>query len=126
MMATFERMHEFGMLLALGSRPQRLVRMIVIEAVLTGILGVIIGTGLGYLFVFATADSGIDMASWGGSGEVKDMAYKGLNLPLHVYPRVAPFDTVLGLIAVLFTSLVASLWPAWTAARLEPMEAMRA
>jgi len=126
MMATFERMHEFGMLLALGSRPQRLVRMIVIEAVLTGILGVIIGTGLGYLFVFATADCGIDMASWGGSGEVKDMAYKGLNLPLHVYPRLAPFDTVLGLIAVLFTSLVASLWPAWTAARLEPMEAMRA
>lgn len=126
MMATFERMHEFGMLLALGSRPRRLMRMIVIEAVLTGILGVIIGTALGYLFVFATADSGIDMASWGGSGEVKDMAYKGLNLPLHVFPRLAVSDTVLGLIAVLFTSLVASIWPAWTAARLEPMEAMRA
>jgi len=126
MMATFERMHEFGMLLALGSRPRRLIRMIVIEAVLTGILGVIIGTALGYLFVFATADSGIDMASWGGSGEVKDMAYKGLNLPLHVFPRLEAFDTMLGLIAVLFTSLVASIWPAWIAARLEPMEAMRA
>ena len=126
MMATFERMHEFGMLLALGSRPRRLVHMIVVEAVLTGLLGIIIGTVLGYLFVFVTADSGIDMASWGGSGEVKDMAYKGLNLPLHVFPRLAPSDTLLGLIAVLFTSLVASLWPAWTAARLEPMEAMRA
>ena len=127
MMATFERMHEFGMLLALGSRPQRLVRMIVIEAILTGILGVIIGTALGYLFVVATADSGIDMASWGGSGgEVKDMAYKGLNLPLVVRPRLELSDTMLGLIAVMFTSLVASVWPAWTAARLEPMEAMRA
>jgi ABC-type lipoprotein release transport system permease subunit len=126
MMATFERMHEFGMLLALGSRPRRLINMIVIEAVLTGILGVLIGTALGYLFVFATADSGIDMASWGGSGEVKDMAYKGLNLPLHVFPRLEFSDTLLGLIAVLFTSLVASIWPAWTAARLEPMEAMRA
>lgn len=126
MMATFERMHEFGMLLALGSRPRRLIRMIVIEAILTGILGVIIGTALGYLFVVATADSGIDMASWGGSGEVKDMAYKGLNLPLHVYPRLEYSDTLMGLIAVMFTSLVASLWPAWIAARLEPMEAMRA
>jgi ABC-type lipoprotein release transport system permease subunit len=66
------------------------------------------------------------MASWGGSGEVKDMAYKGLNLPLHVYPRLELSDTMLGLVAVLFTSLVASLWPAWIAARLEPMEAMRA
>lgn len=126
MMATFERMHEFGMLLALGSRPRRLIRMIVIEAILTGLLGVLLGTLLGYLFVVGTADSGIDMASWGGSGEVKDMAYKGLNLPLHVFPRLEPSDTFLGLVAVMFTSLVASIWPAWIAARLEPMEAMRA
>jgi len=126
MMATFERMHEFGMLLALGSRPRRLVRLIVIEAILTGLLGVIIGTVLGYLFVIGTADSGIDMASWGGSGEVKDMAYKGLNLPLHVYPRLELSDMLLGLVAVMFTSLVASVWPAWIAARLEPVEAMRA
>jgi len=126
MMATFERMHEFGMLLALGSRPRRLIRMIVIEAVLTGLLGVMIGTVLGYLFVVGTAGSGIDMASWGGSGEVRDMAYKGLNLPLHVYPRLEPSDTLFGLVAVMFTSLVASIWPAWIAARLEPMEAMRA
>ena len=126
MMATFERMHEFGMLLALGGRPGRLVRMIVIEAVLTGIVGVVIGTVLGYLFVAATADSGIDMASWGGSGEVEDMAYKGLNLPLHIYPRLEPFDTFLGLAAVVCTSLVASVWPAVFAARLEPVEAMRA
>ncbi len=125
MMATFERMHEFGMLLALGSRPRRLIRMIVIEAILTGLIGVVIGTALGYFFVVAAADSGIDMASWGGSGEVKDMAYKGLNLPLHVYPRLEPSDTLLGLVAVMFTSLVASIWPAWIAARLEPMEAMR-
>jgi len=125
MMATFERMREFGMLLALGSRPRRLIRMIVIEAILTGLIGVIVGTVLGYLFVVATAGSGIDMASWGGSGEVKDMAYKGLNLPLHVFPRLELSDTLLGFIAVMFTSLVASIWPAWIAARLEPMEAIR-
>ncbi len=51
---------------------------------------------------------------------------KGLNLPLHIYPRLEPSDTLLGLVAVMFTSLVASIWPAWIAARLEPMEAMRA
>jgi len=126
MMATFERMHEFGMLLALGSRPRRLIGMIIIEAILTGLIGVIIGTFLGYLFVVATAGSGIDMASWGGSGEVKDMAYKGLNLPLHIFPRLELSDTLLGFVAVMFTSLVASIWPAWIAARLEPMEAIRA
>ncbi|MHC4558696.1 MAG: ABC transporter permease [Planctomycetota bacterium] len=126
-MSTFERMHEFGMLLALGSRPRRIVRMIMYEAILTGLLGVAAGTLLGYLFVWMTSSTGIDMASWGGSGgEVADMAYKGLNLPLHIYPRLEIFDALLGLVAILATSLVGSIWPAWIAGRLEPMEAMRA
>ena len=91
-----------------------------------GILGVIIGTILGFAFIIGTADSGIDMASWGGDGQVEDMGYMGLNLPLHVYPRFESFDVFLGFAAVIFTSLVACIWPAWIAGRLEPMEAMRA
>jgi ABC-type lipoprotein release transport system permease subunit len=125
MMSTFERFHEFGMLLALGSRPYRIIKMIIFEAALIGLLGVLIGSFLGYAFMVVTSDSGIDMASWGGDGQVEDMAYMGLNLPLHVYPRLERSDFVLGLIAVMFTSLVASIWPAWIAGRLEPMEAMR-
>jgi putative ABC transport system permease protein len=125
-MSTFERFHEFGMLLALGSRPFRLVRMIVFEAVLMGLLGVAIGTLLGYSFVAVASDTGIDMASWGGKGQVEDMAYKGLNLPLFIYPRLEPSDIFIGLAGIMFTSLAASIWPSWIAGRLEPMEAMRA
>ncbi|MBN2309417.1 MAG: ABC transporter permease [Candidatus Hydrogenedentes bacterium] len=127
MMSTFERMHEFGMLLALGSRPSRIVHMIMIEAVLIGLLGVLVGTFLGYGFEFVTSGTGIDMASWGGSGaEVEDLAFKGLNLPLHIFPRLEYSDSVLGLVAVTITSLLAAIWPATIAGRLEPMEAMRA
>ena len=126
MMSTFERFHEFGMLLALGSRPLRIIRMIVFEAVLIGFIGVVIGTLLGLAFVVGTSESGIDMASWGGDGQVEDMGYMGLNLPLHVFPKIQSSDIFLGFAAVMFTSLVASIWPAWIAGRLEPMEAMRA
>jgi putative ABC transport system permease protein len=126
MMSTFERMHEFGMLLALGTRPMRIVRLIVCEAIFIGILGVAVGTILGYGFVAGTAERGIDMASWGGEGQVEDMAYQGLNLPLHIYPRLEPFDSLIGLVAVIITSMAASVWPAWIAGRLEPVEAMRA
>jgi ABC-type lipoprotein release transport system permease subunit len=126
MMSTFERMHEFGMLLALGTRPMRIVNMIVCESIFIGIIGVAIGTVLGYGFVIGTADQGIDMASWGGEGQVEDMSYQGLNLPLHIHPRLEPIDSLFGLAAVIVTSLLASVWPAWIAGRLEPIKAMRA
>jgi ABC-type lipoprotein release transport system permease subunit len=126
MMSTFERMHEFGMLLALGTRPMRIVRIIVCESIFIGVIGVAIGTVLGYGFVIGTAEQGIDMASWGGEGQVEEMAYQGLNLPLHIRPRLEPIDTLLGLVAVIITSLLASVWPAWIAGRLEPIKAMRA
>ena len=126
MMSTFERFHEFGMLLALGSRPLRIIRMIVFEALLIGFLGVVIGTIFGLAFVLGTSGSGIDMASWGGDRQVENMGYMGLNLPLLIFPKIKSFDVFLGFAAVMFTSLVASIWPAWIAGRLEPMEAMRA
>ena len=125
MMATFERIREFGMLLALGSHPRRIVGMIIVEAVLLGLLGVALGTALGYGFVAVTAQTGIDMASWGGE-EVRDLSYQGLSLPLEIYPRLEVFDSVAGLVTVMVTALLAALWPASLAARLEPMEAMRA
>ena len=40
MMSTFERTHEFGMLLAVGTRPGRIVNMVLIESVVLGLLGV--------------------------------------------------------------------------------------
>jgi ABC-type lipoprotein release transport system permease subunit len=126
MMATFERMHEFGMLLALGSRPWRLVKLILAEAALLGIVGVVVGTALGVGFVGITSVTGIDMASWGGE-HVQDLAYGGLMMPVQdIYPRLQAVDVLVGLGAVIFTSLVAAAWPATVAARLEPMEAMRA
>lgn len=124
MMATYERMHEFGMLLALGCRPGRIVRMILIEAVLLGFLGVAVGSAAGAAFVQATQKNGINMAAWGGD-KTEDMAYEGLRLPLQIRPRLEPVDPLAGLAAVIVVSLVAAAWPAMTAARLDPMEAMR-
>jgi ABC-type lipoprotein release transport system permease subunit len=125
MMATYERMHEFGMLLALGCRPGRILRLILVEAVLLGALGVAAGSAAGIGFVRATHEQGIDMASWGGE-HTEDLSVEGLRLPLQIKPRLETEDPFVGLAAVVLVSLLAAAWPASTAARLDPMEAMRA
>ena len=107
MMATFERLHEFGMLLALGTHPGRLVGMIMVEAVMLGIMGVLIGSLLGLGFVAITSHTGVNMASWGGQGgEMEDLAFQGLNLPLLVYPSLEGRDVAMGLVAVALVSSV--------------------
>lgn len=123
-MSTYERMREFGMLLALGCSPRRIVRMIMIEALFLGILGVALGTALGVGFVAVFRESGINMASWGGEG-LEDFAYAGMTIPLEIIPRIEWFDPLVGLVSVMMVSLLAAIWPAASAGRLDPTEAMR-
>jgi len=42
-----------------------------------------------------------------------------------LYPRLALADVLRGAVAVLVTALLASVWPAARAARLEPSQALR-
>ncbi len=124
MMSTFERRHEFGMLLAVGARPRRIIGMVLVESVLLGLIGVLIGSIAGTAVALITSQTGINYAALGGS-EVDAVAYGNYSIPLFVYPRFELRHVVYGLVAVTFTSALAALWPAALAARLEPMEAMR-
>jgi ABC-type lipoprotein release transport system permease subunit len=124
MMSTFERVHEFGMLLALGAAPGRIVRMVLIESVLLGLVGVIVGSAVGMTVVLATGQTGFDYAALAGS-DVEDIAFGGVSISYVVYPEFEPRYVLLGIVAVMATSVAAASWPAWVAARLEPVEALR-
>jgi ABC-type lipoprotein release transport system permease subunit len=124
MMSTFERMHEFGMLLALGTRPGRIIRMVLIESIIIGLMGVIIGSLFGTALVLVTSHTGIDYAALGGVS-AEDVAFGGVSFSYVIHPRFELRHVLFGLCAVTLTSVLASLWPAAIAARLEPVEAMR-
>jgi len=125
MMSTFERLHEFGMLLGLGCSPRRIVRLIFVEAIVLGVLGVIVGTALGLLTVSSMASAGVDVMGITAEGG-GDVAMSGMNFPGLIFPRNEVTDVLVGAIAVLLTSMLAAIWPASYAAGLEPMDAMRA
>jgi ABC-type lipoprotein release transport system permease subunit len=124
LMSTFERSHEFGMLLSLGCGPGRLAGMITVEAVMLGLIGVGAGTALGMILYAVTSVTGLDYAALGGSASY-EVAFQGLQLSTLVHPKLYAADVAAGLTAVFLTSLVSVVWPIARIVRLEPMEAMR-
>jgi len=124
LMATYERTRELGMLLALGTGPGRIVRMVVAEAVALGIVGALLGTALGGAVVAVTHRTGFDLARVTGVGP-SQISFAGLSWSLRLYPTLAFADVARAIAAVVATSLFASAWPAARAARLQPTQALR-
>lgn len=124
LMATFERLHEFGMLLALGTSPLRIVSMVAMESLALGLAGAALGAIVGVTIVALTHTSGIDYAALTGGGPTS-IAFAGLNWSLRIYPSLGVVDVMRVFVAVVITSLGASAWPAVRAARLQPATALR-
>ena len=123
-MATFERTREFGMLLALGTHPARLVQLIVAESLALGVVGALAGSLIGIVLVMIAHRTGIDY-SWLAGGGPSELSFAGLRFSLRFHPTLAVVDVVRAVAAVCVTSLLAATWPALRASRLQPVQALR-
>jgi ABC-type lipoprotein release transport system permease subunit len=120
LMSVFERTREMGILAALGMKGRQILTMFLLEAGMLGVAGIVLGIFLGSLGVLYLATVGLDVGVEAG---VSSTAFA---LSSTIYARFAP-SAVAGLtIAGLVITLLASLYPAWFAARMEPIEALRA
>ena len=124
LMATFERSHELGMLLALGCRPSRLIRMLCVESAVLGLSGVFIGSAVAVAIVWHEMRTGLRLPGISGAAGIS-FTMEGVNLGTQMVPILKAGDVLRGVVGVLVTSIVASIWPARRISRLEPVEAMR-
>lgn len=124
LMATFERTREFGMLLALGTHPGRLVRLVVAESIALGLAGALTGSLIGIVLVTIAHHTGIDYA-WLAGGGPSELSFAGLRFSLRFYPALTAVDVARAIGAVCLTSLLAASWPAIRASRLQPVQALR-
>ncbi len=115
-MSLYERLFEFGVLRAVGTRPGGVLRLMIFEAGALGIISAGIGIVLGLAVTGILAHTGIDYRGIEFAGStIRELIYPVINIYQFIfYP--------LGIIA--FTSLV-GLYPAVTAARMSITDAMR-
>lgn len=116
MMVVFERMHEFGLMQALGMKPRLLLAQVLLESVYLVVLGTFAGVILGAEFINLFAD-GLDLGNLGAGA-----AMFGASQVL--YPELDWGQIALASTLVVSLSILASLYPALQAAKRVPIDVL--
>lgn len=115
-MALYERMFEFGVLRAIGTRPFGIWKMIVSEAGSLAILSIGLGMLLGLVITSIFARIGIDY---------RGIEMGGMTVQDLIYPVLYVRQFIVYPLWVLFFTIIVGIYPATYAARLKPADAMR-
>jgi ABC-type lipoprotein release transport system permease subunit len=119
LMSVLERTHEFGIVMSLGLTPGRLGRLVMLETVMMGAVGMILGALLGGLITL--------WFGWNGfSYPGMDQMAANFNLPDRFYPQATLLTLTVGPAVVFLGSFLSALYPALRLHWLHPVEAMRA
>jgi putative ABC transport system permease protein len=102
-LSIFERTRELGMLRAIGTSRRQVKRIVRLEAVITSLIGALLGLALGVVFALAIS---------------RPLEEEGFRLTFPVT------TLVLLVVAAAAAGMVASLWPARRAARLDVLRAL--
>lgn len=111
LMAVYERIREIGTLAAIGTRPGKIMAIFLGEGLLLGLFGAIAGIAISYALVAVFHVWPINFTF-------------GRNM-LALVPVLATGEVLLVLGLAVLVSALASLQPAWRAANMDPIKALR-
>lgn len=112
-MVVLEKTREVGILKAMGASSKSIMQIFVFEGLVIGVVGTLLGSTLGYLLCFS------------------QLKYRWFSLPADIYfinalpIEMKPLDFVFISASALILCLTASVYPAWKASRLDPVDAIR-
>jgi lipoprotein-releasing system permease protein len=112
-MVVVDRTPEIGILKSIGMTDRGILRVFLLQGFSIGVLGTILGTGLGLFFSWILHRFEII--------QIPPDVYFIDRLPISVQPS----DVLLIVVGSLIISLLATIYPAWQASRLQPVEAIK-
>lgn len=115
-MSLHERMFEFGVLRAVGTRAFTMARLILFEAGVLGVFSGILGSLIGLVVTLIVAKTGIDYSG---------IEFSGVTFRHLLYPVLTISQFIVYPVALIFFTVLVAVYPATYAARMKPAEAMR-
>ena len=120
LMATFERIREFGILKALGATPLRILGDVATEAFVLAFASTVIGIAVGVPVVYYLQEVGLDLRMCATG----DVTIAGVAFDPVWRASISPESVYMPVVVMWVVCLIASLYPAAVAARLDPVKAM--
>lgn len=112
-MIVMEKAREIAILMAMGATSRSVMSIFMIHGLIIGIIGTVIGVAGGYMLCLLLK------------------TYRFINLPPDIYylsylpVRMSLFDFVVVPLSAIVISFLATIYPSWHAARLNPVEPLR-
>lgn len=118
LMAILERQRELGMLMAVGMNKLRLFMMVVVETIMLSLISGPAGLIISFFTVEYFKRNGMDFSAVGQG--LEDVGYSTI-----VYFEMQPSFYWSTLVLVIITAILSSLYPAFKALKLNPVESIR-
>jgi len=111
-MAVYERIREIGTIAAIGTPPRRILELFLAEGLVLSLFGTLIGVALSLGAIVALNLHKLTFAF-------------GQQSNIVLAPTIGIWDIVTACIVVIVVAALAALQPAWKAARMDPIAALR-
>ena len=121
LMSVLERLNQFGVLMSIGMKLKLLIRMILYEGIILGMMGSLLGIILGIIISYPIVEYGLDLSNRVGDG----IQIGGTVNSAVLYGKYSPTLIIFYALFALVFSIFSTIYPAYKLSKLNPIDAMR-